>query len=221
MSTRTLRIRAVFRPEDEDAAIVLRVVAAANDLGILFRMMLAYTKDGDGQSAYRRSLSDSARRYACRMGTIQLPDVWKLVNSGDFIRVEARLSRRIPDLTAAAARFRSAVNRDPLRMLVAGVRNNVAGHPNRLAFERALALVQDGGLMDVPTGYTGGNGDHFNVTDRLFDALLVEDSHAKYSMASVEESVTVLLNEMIDAQLALRDLAAVLVAAMYRDNMNL
>jgi hypothetical protein len=216
VSTKTLRIGAVFRADDPDAAIVLRVVAAANDLGLLFRMMLAYTGEKD-QIPFRKGLSDAARIYACRMGTLHLPDVWKLVNSGDFRRVQARLGRRLPGLDAAVERFRDTVNRSPLQKLVAGVRNNIAGHPNEEAFVRALGRVQSD-LMDVPTGYTGGHGDHFNVTDRLYCALLVEDAHAEYSEESLEASTAVLIEEMIAAQLALRDLAAGLVVAMYLDS---
>jgi len=217
MNTKTIRIGAVFRPDDEDAVTVLRLVAVANDLGMLFRMMLQYTQV-ESPSAYGRSLADSARVYACRMGTIHLPDAWKLLSSGDFRRAEARLSRRLAEVTTAAERCRSAMNREPLRELVAGVRNDLAGHPNARAFKRALELVQGAGLMDLPTGSTDGHGDHFNVTDRLYSALLAEDSHNGYGTPSVEESVGILLEEIINAQNELRNLAAVLVVAMYLDN---
>jgi len=120
MSTKTLRIGSVFRSDDEDAVTVLRVIAAANDLGLLFRMMLQYTRE-EGQGAYRRSLSDAVRIYTCRMGTLHLPDAWALVNSGDFRRAQVRLARALPELDAAVERFRDAVNREPLRKLVAGV----------------------------------------------------------------------------------------------------
>jgi hypothetical protein len=56
------------------------------------------------------------------------------------------------------------------------------------------------------------------VTDRLYSALLVEDSHAAYSEASVDRSVATLIEELLAAQTALRDLATSLVVAMYLDN---
>jgi hypothetical protein len=215
MRTRVVPIRSIFRSSDPDAVTVLRLLAAANDLRTMFRLMLDYTSR-EGSSSYSRSLSASVRNFVCRMGTIHLPDVWALVNSPDFHRVEERLARRVPETRQLADAFRKSINRNPLRALIAGVRNSHAGHPDRAAFERGLSLVEPEAFMDVPL-QTDGLGEHFNVTDQLFLALLIDDSHQRYKASDAEESVRLLLDEMIAAQMALCNLAGALFVGMYLD----
>src|SRR5258708_1061748 len=71
MTTLTMRIRAVFRPDDPDAITVLRLVGAANDLGMLWRL-LQCAKDDD--SVYGKTIADGGRHYLGRMGTLHLRD---------------------------------------------------------------------------------------------------------------------------------------------------
>ena len=77
--------------------------------------------------------------------------------------------------------------------------------------------------MDLPVGYVGKRGLHFNVTDKLFDVYLFHESHERYkdnprySTNTAEESFRTLLEEMLDAQVALANLAPKLVAALHMD----
>jgi hypothetical protein len=218
MRTRILPIRAVFRVDDPDATVVLRLVLAANDLGILFRMMFALIKPEGRKGSYREALNDAARHYVVRMGTLHLPDVWQLINSSDYRRVEERVSRRIPQIHNVSERFKETINRGPRQYVVAGMRNSFAGHPDSEAIQQALSIIPPSEMMEIPIS-TDGLGDHFNVTDRLYGAVLVDKAHAKYKKPDAEESARALLNELIDAQLALRSLAGALLAGMYLDMM--
>jgi hypothetical protein len=62
MNTLSVRIRAVFRPEDPDAITVLRLSAVANDLDTLARVLL------DKKEDERRTQSDDMC-FACRRCT--------------------------------------------------------------------------------------------------------------------------------------------------------
>ncbi len=177
-------------------------------------MALPFWNEPD-QGAYRRSLSNAARRFAFRIGSLHLPDAWRVVNSGDFRKAQARLSRRIPQVEHLVDAFKDTVNRHPFQEVVPAVRNATA-HPSEEVIRRALAVVPENWLMDIPIS-TPGLGDHFNVTDRLLDAFVLDVTHARYRAEDEAQSFDRLVEEMFDAVVALRNLAAALVAAMCLD----
>jgi hypothetical protein len=202
---------------------VLRLTGTANDLAMLFRL-LDLLREHEQDSLWAKSVGHGARRFVFRMGTLHLTDLRQLVNHSDFKRAVDRLSARVPEITEAAEELRRCLNRSPLSTLVAHVRNEFAAHPSREAVEHALGIaVEEGLLMEVPTDWVGRLGLHFNVTDRLFDARLVEMSHESYSRAprykseDAEDSVRLVLEEMLDATVALMNLGQKMVIAMYLD----
>ena len=149
MITQTIRIRAVFPPSDPDAVTILRLVAAANDLGMLFRMLQAAALEQT--SPYGKTIAMGVRHYILRMSTIHLPDVWKLINHPDFERAISRLVVHVPQIREWSSELKAALNRDPLRKIATAVRNEFAGHHDVQALAQALASVDDS-LMDVPVG---------------------------------------------------------------------
>jgi hypothetical protein len=193
MLTRTMRIQAVFPPGDPDVVTVLRLVGAANDLSMLIRLLHSVRVDEE-RSPYGKTIALGARHYVLRMSTLHLPDVKKLINHQDFDRAISRLARHVPQLTERATTLKESLNREPLSKLVADVRNEFAGHPDPVALDRTLARVDNSVLMDVPMGETGARGLHFNVTDKLFDLHLLEESYEryksnpKYGSATAEDS---------------------------------
>jgi hypothetical protein len=205
MKTRTVRIRAVFRPDDPDAVNVLRLAAAANDLDILARMLIEKKED---------AAAHGKRRYALRMTALHLSDVKDLLNHPDFDRVVTRCSRRrgFRDLPEAARVLRETANRGPLREVMGLARNGYAGHYDPGLFARALAQVESFELMDLP-----GQGCRHNVVDRLFDISLVEVSHARYRRGDEEESIRAAMNDLLDLHGALIPVVQGLVAGLYAE----
>ena len=67
MRTHTRLIRSVFRPGDEDAVTVLRLVGSANDLSMLFRL-LELLREQKERNIYARTIAHGARRFILRMG---------------------------------------------------------------------------------------------------------------------------------------------------------
>ncbi len=155
------------------------------------------------------------------MWMLHLPDVWSLVNRQDFQRLIDHLKQHDPELPEYAASLRRALNRTPLQTLVAHFRNKFAGHPDPDEFRRALSLAQDD-LMTIWT-VIPALGSHFNVTDRLFERIMFEKSGAEYSRGAPhaaqeqEFAVKTLLEELVQAQVALSNLVYHLVVAMYLD----
>ncbi len=203
MISRSVRIRAVFNPDDPAAVDVLRLAAAANDLDILARMLIEKTED---EAAHAK------RRYALRMTALHLSDVTGLVNHHDLDRLVQRFSWRpcLRSLGEDLKSLRQAINRGPLRQVMGLARNGFAGHYDRALFSKALTQVESWELMDLP-----GRGVRHNVLDRLFDISLVEVSHARYQRESVEDSIRDAMNDLIDLHGALIPVVQGLVAGLY------
>jgi hypothetical protein len=205
MKSRTVRIRAVFKPDDPDAVNVLRLAAAANDLDILARMLIEKKED---EAAHGK------RRYALRMTALHMSDIKGLLNHPDFDRVVARCARRrsLDALPEHAKTLRAAINRGPLGDVMGLARNGYAGHYDAEHFANALAQVESSELMDLP-----GHGCRHNVVDRLFDISLVEVSHSRYKLKDVEESIVAAMNDLLDLQRALIAVVQGLVAGLYAE----
>jgi len=205
MRTRTVRIRAVLKPDDPDAINVLRLAAAANDLDILARMLIEKKED---------AAAHGKRRYALRMTALHISDIKGLLNHQDFDRVVARCSRRrgFGDLANAARVLREVVNRGALREVMGLARNGYAGHYDAVLFAKALAQVEPSELMDLPS-----QGCRHNVVDRLFDISLVEVSHSRYRRGDEEESIKAAINDLLDLQGALIPVVQGLVAGLYAE----
>ncbi len=65
MKTRSVRIRAVFRPDDPDAVNVLRLAAVANDLDSLGRVLIEKKEDEATESETSGRSSDTLPRIEC------------------------------------------------------------------------------------------------------------------------------------------------------------
>lgn len=203
MRTLSVRIRAVFQPDDADAIAVLRIAACANDLDTLTRMLLEMKED---EAAHTK------RRYVLRMSALHLSGIKDLVNHPDFDRVVTRCSRRrgfnsLPDL---ARLLRLRLNRGPLREVMGRARNAFGGHYDAALMAGALAKVEPWELMDLP-----GQGARHNVVDRLFDISFTELSHARYNRESMEESLKAAVEDLLDVHHALVPVVQGLVAGLY------
>ena len=110
--------------------------------------------------------------------------------------------------------LRKKVNAGPLREVMGHFRNTFGGHYDREAFARSLTLLDDSDLMDLPVK-SSFETLLFNVTDRLFDVLLIEKSHAQYHGDDKEHSVEQALNAVIDVAEDVMNLAIGLVWGMY------
>ena len=199
----TVRIKAVFRDGDEDAATVLCLAAAANDIQTLARMLLSLPED---------EAANTTRRYALRMGAMHLFEIRELVADRRFERAVKRSSRnwRCRDLPEHASELRRQLNSQPLRDVMYRVRNSLTGHYDREQVEEALALVGDSELMDLP-----GRGMRHDVVDRLCDVSFAAVSHESYRRDTTEASYRRALESILDAQHAIIAVIQGLVAGLY------
>jgi hypothetical protein len=214
VGTETIQVLAVYRPGDEDALTVLRLLAAANDLSSVARLMPG-TRGVSEDTREQQDIANAERRYLMRMSVLHFREVMKLANTPDLDRVVERCARRggkfrtLPELAAA---FRENIN-GPLRKVIEPLRNGFGGHYDREAFAGALKLLDDTDFMDMPLPPT--TAIYFNVTDRLFDAMLVKRSHAGFKQEDVERSVGLAMSAMAEAADNLLNLAIGLSWAMY------
>ncbi len=177
MATVTMRIRAVFSPDDRDAITVLRLAAASSDLETLLRMLLDKQED---------EAAHATRRYVLRMSTLHLSDVKKFLEKSDFDRAVERCARRrgFESILDDARKLRDALDQGPLRDMIGHTRNRFTAHYDPELIRQALAQIAPAELTEV-----GDHGAYFNVVDRLFDVSFGERSHAQYQRATPEDSV--------------------------------
>ncbi len=213
--SRTVRIKAVFRPGDGDAVTVLRLLAAANDLFTLSRL-LPGMRGAPEETPSQKAIAAAERRYVFRMSVLHCTEIIDLVNHADFNHAVERCARRggrFENLTDDAASLRKKIN-GPVRQVIEHFRNRFGGHYDRELFAQALTLLDGGDLMDLPGGVKF-DYIHFNVTDRLFDVALIDKSHGHYRAADEEKSVEKAMNQVFDVMQDLMNVAVGMTWALF------
>jgi hypothetical protein len=210
---KVLPIRRVFRPDDPDAITVLRLTAAANDLGTMLRMVFGASK----RTKWTTAEANGAYRYAFRMGALHLDAIKKIVKR-DLPAVVERFGRQrgFANLQTDAEDLQRMLAEPRISQVIAMARHGFAGHYDRERFVEALRLVDDGDLMEIP-----GRGVHHNACDRLFDVLLANVSHREFAHTDMLESVTSALHAALDIQMKLFPIVQALVVAMSKEGLGL
>jgi hypothetical protein len=201
--SRTVPIRFVFKPNDEDALLVLRLLAAVNDLGVLIRMVLH--KQGTTVE------KNATYRYALRYGALHIHEIRELAKV-QVPRLARRYftSVRYQGALAEAENLKDLIKDARLEKVTTFARKRWAAHYDKEYFERALSFIDRGDLMELP-----GRGMHFNVCDILFDQVLAHESHQAFKGEKIEDSVKAALEAILDLQRALITVANALVFALY------
>src|SRR5689334_18104723 len=117
MRSRTVRIRAVFHPNDKDAITVLRVAAVANDLDTLARLLPT--------DEVEAAVAHGIRRYFLRMTAVHVSELKRLCSRPEFDRAVRRFSRRpgFDFLELAATDLRRSIDQPALRAVMTLMRN--------------------------------------------------------------------------------------------------
>lgn len=205
MRSRFVSILSVFRKGDPDAIVVLRMLAAVNDLGTLLRMI----RDKQGT----KPENAAAYRYALRMGALHIDSVKRMAKH-DLPRLVRRHFWRPPwaDAREHSERLSLLLADQRIAAIIGFARNKFAGHYDADYFERALGFIDRGDLMELP-----GAGMHFNVCDILFDQILAAESHSAYGLTDMVESAGAALNAFMEVQKAMIPVVSALVWALYAE----
>jgi hypothetical protein len=211
----TIRIRALFKPDDPESICVLRLIGIANDLDVLNRI----ARETAGQ---KDDLANAKRRYVLRMSTLQIEgDEFKQLVNDRVLWQMIEHCKRNPAFRHVEQDWnalKKLINKGPFRDIANVIRNGFSAHigndKGKINVGYALGLVDEHELMTL-----GFNAPGFRntVTDRLFDRALMEESRAKYEESSVEKTVEMTINVSYDVQNAIFGLAQTLTAWLYSE----
>jgi hypothetical protein len=210
-----VKIRTAFRPGDPDAVTVLRLLAAANDLFTVARLLPA-ARGCEESTPSQKTAADAERRYLLRMTVLHLYEIKDLINHKDFEAAVSRIERlggKYAKIREFASELRTTINRGHLREVMSHIRNSFVGHYDRDKTQHALDAVSDYDYMELPGA--DFRVIHFDVTDRLFDWSFADKSHHHYRGTDEGESAERALKELLEVNAALMDVVFALVFGMH------